>query len=191
MNKEIIGNQFQPAAALGVTGDHLRLVASIGIHEMVKRVNIGLLGGEKRLAESDLPGKVSALVEQAKALAEQICRCDAIDVHTASDYVAAQAKLATTALPLMVDELQRRERAARDAIAALRANLTGKGNNLVGAAAEVLLRATNVVGAVEVEAGLMAWRSAMAIVRDTAANKNVPRWLKVMVSQHEAAKLAV
>lgn len=181
-------NKYDPKTGM-LEGSHLEHLAKIGICRLVERVNNSIAGCERRLTVDDLPGKVRSMVEESDKLSEQLRKCESVHVTIAGDYLKAQAKLAANALPLVQAELERRRQVARDALAQLRANLTGKGNPLVGAAADMLMRAVNIHGAVEIEAGISAWSFAYGICRDTAANKTVPRWLTVLLQQLEIAKM--
>ncbi len=185
---ELYDNAFNFKTGL-IEGDHLRHLSKIGIHKLIERCDSAIMGCDRRLTADDLPGKVRALVEQGARLAEQLAKCDAIDLGTARTYLAAQAKLAGEALPIIGDVLQRQEAAAKDAIAELRKTLTGKGGAIAGAAAAMLLHNADVTGAAEREAGLCWWRCAFAICRDTAANAKPPRWLTCLIAAHEAHKL--
>jgi len=183
----LTGNRYDPKTGL-LQGDHLRFLAKIGIHKLIQRVNNTIQGCDHRLGLDDLPGKVRALVEKADKLADQLEKCDAIDLSMAKDYITAQTKIAGDALPLLQEILQRQENAAKQAVEQLRITLTGKGGPAVSAAADVLLRNLNVAYAAEHELALPFWRAVFAICRDNANTKATPRWLVVMIAQHEAHK---
>ena len=186
--ERIRDNRFDPTTGM-IEGDHLRTLAGIGIHRLIERVNQLLMGSDRRFTYNDIPAKVRPLVEQAEVLADQLEKCVAIHVSMAPDYIHAQAKLAGEALPLMKAEVLRREQSAREAQAQIATTLTGNGGALVAAGVAVLLRGTDVTGAIEVEAQLSAWRAACAICRDAATGKTVPRWLTALIAAHEAHKL--
>ena len=169
-----------------IDGEHRTHLAKSGIHELVRRVNGSLPGGEKLLTDGDLPGAVRKLVEKSNVLAEQLLKCSCVPVQMGVEYVQVQAQLAVAALPLLQVELARREESVREALAALRQNLVGKGGPMVAAGADVLLRSVNLTSEIEREAQLQAWRFMFAMVRDVAVQKTVPRWLAILVSRHEA-----
>lgn len=181
-------NQYNPKTGM-IEGDHLRHLAKHGIHGIVDRVN-RLIPGDQRLTDEALPSKLRDLIEQAGKLATQLERCESVPLAMGPEYVKKQAKIAADALPLARAELDRRQQAALDALSDLRRNLSGK-NPLVAAGVEVLLqRNPDIQGAIEAEAQLLAWRTAAAICRDAATGKTIPRWLSVMIAQHEAHKAA-
>jgi hypothetical protein len=184
-------NKYDPTKNDGaITGDHLALLSKTGIHNLIERVHGQIRGDERRLTGGDLPPKVQALVEKADKLADQIKRCESVDLDTAKAYLFAQNRIAAEALPMLASVLQEHERAAKEAVAALRANLTGKGGPIAAAAADILLLNADVVRGAEHEAALPFWRTAWAICRDNAiGGKNVPRWLTILIAAHESHKI--
>jgi hypothetical protein len=178
-------NRFDPITGL-LDGDHLVHLSGIGIHKLIDRVNFSMAAYERQLTERDLPGKVLALVGQATRLTEQLLRCEAVHVSMAPDFVIAQARVASNALPLIQAELERRETAARDAVAAVRQAWMGKASGPVAAAVvERLLAETHAAEVAAVEAQVAAWRHALSIARDSATGKSLPRWLVVLTAAHQ------
>ena len=177
------GNKFDPKSGM-IEGDHLAHLAGIGIHKLVERVEKTTSGYDRKLSADDLPAKVKTAVEQATKLSEQLLKCESLPVEMSVSYVKAQSKIAGEILPLIQNELAKREQAALDAMAEMRKNLTGKGGDFVAAAAESVLRAADAESVISREAGLAGWRSAFGIVRDNSTGKTIPRWLAELIRQH-------
>lgn len=185
MSKREIGN---------IEGDNIRLLAGCGIGNLVKRSNNTVSGADARI--TDLPAKVAALVGKAESLSQQLGKCEVVDLLTARAYCDAQRRLAQDALPLLQEELDRREKSAADALAHITMALTGKGGNpLVRIGVEALLQGPmsdfsaggHVVCAIAAAAGLIAWRNAVRIARDNASDKALPPyWLKLRLAEFEA-----
>jgi len=185
--RKIHDNQYDYKRGM-VEGDHLEHLASIGLGQLVERVNNGLLiVGDRQMREDDLPTKVREAVREATQLSDQLVKCESVPVQVAVDYVKRQGKIAADVLPLVEGELSRHTAEATAALAAVRANLMGKQSGpLMAAIVDELLLTMNADGKAQLAAGISAWRRAFGIVRDTAACKMVPKWLNILAAAHEA-----